>query len=147
MERKLNYFKDGNGDYIIRRISGLEPDESYFLYNGDFSSIYIIKKENMEEKIAELFESISDDIENIALKNFKIKKESIIFEKISGNFIEEKEYNPLFKNLSEEEALELCKDSIKVKIYINFEMNIKLEKHLKFKAFMNFITGKSQNRN
>lgn len=138
----LNYFQDTDGNYIIRRICNADVKENYFLFNGTYSSNYIFKKEGLEKSVGETFEKLCDDIEEDVLKQYKIGKESILFEKIIGNFVDETKYNPLFKMLTEEECLELQGDSIKVKINLAFEFNIRVEKHLQIKAFKEFVLGK-----
>ena len=68
-----------------------------------------------------------------------LEQEDIIFEKIIGNFVDEKNFNPMFSKMSEEEISEFRGDSIKIKVNITFEFNIKPKKHLKIKAYKNFI--------
>ena len=84
----LNYFKDSDGNYIIRRIRNKEDDDSYFVYSGTMSSNFLFKKEVLEEKLGESFERIAKQIEQNALKENKIKEEDIIFEKTIGNFVD-----------------------------------------------------------
>lgn len=145
--KNLDYFQDGDGNYILRRICTQESGEDYFLYNGTYSSNYIFKKDSLEESVTKTFERLCDEIEETVLKQYKIKRESILFEKIIGNFVDEKSYNPLFKIMTEKECLELQGDSIKVKINLAFEFNIKIEKHLKPKAFKEFILGRMETKN
>lgn len=121
----LNYFKDSDGNYIIRRICNKEDDDSYFVYSGTMSSNFLFKKEVLEEKLGESFERIAKQIEQNALKENKIKEEDIIFEKIIGNFVDEKKFNPMFSKMNKEEISEFCGDTAKVKINIAFEFNIK----------------------
>ena len=139
----LNYFKDSDGNYIIRRIRNKEDDDSYFVYSGTMSSNFLFKKEVLEEKLGESFERIAKQIEQNALKENKIKEEDIIFEKIIGNFVDEKKFNPMFSKMNKEEISEFCGDTAKVKINIAFEFNIKQKKHLKIKAFKKFILGEN----
>lgn len=139
----LNYFKDSDGNYIIRRICNKEDDDSYFVYSGTMSSNFLFKKEVLEEKLGESFERIAKQIEQNALKENKIKEEDIIFEKIIGNFVDEKKFNPMFSKMNKEEISEFCGDTAKVKINIAFEFNIKPKKHLKIKAFKKFIFGEN----
>ena len=139
----LNYFKDSDGNYIIRRICNKEDDDSYFVYSGTMSSNFLFKKEVLEEKLGESFERIAKQIEQNALKENKIKEEDIIFEKIIGNFVDEKKFNPMFSKMNKEEISEFCGDTAKVKINIAFEFNIKPKKYLKIKAFKKFILGEN----
>lgn len=144
--KHLDYFRDKDNNYIIRRtINTQDTNQSYFSYSGAFNSIYIIKKENMEEDVEKIFEKLSNDIEGSVKKQYKINMDSILFEKITGNFVEEDEYNPLFSHMTEEEILAFKGSSTKVRITIAFEFNIKLEKHLKFKAFKDMLLGKFKN--
>lgn len=145
--KNLDYFQDSDGNYILRRICTQETGEDYFLYNGTYSSNYIFKKDSLEENVTRIFEKLCDEIEDTVLKQYKIKKESILFEKIIGNFVDETKYNPLFKMLTEKECLELQGDGIKVKINLAFEFNIRIEKHLKPKAFKEFILGRMETKN
>ena len=138
------YFKDKDGNYIIRRISGEETGEGYFVYSGTYSSNYIFKKENLEEEVEKTFEEVCDEIEEGAFKQFKVDRSSILFEKIVGNYSNETEYNPLFKTMTKEEILEFQGKSTKVKINVAFEINIRVEKHLKLKALKEYFFGNAQ---
>ena len=143
----LNYFQDKDGNYIIRRVFSEETGEDYFVYNGTFSSNYIFKKENLEEKVGNKFEELSNEIEKNVYEQYKVGKDSILFEKIIGNFVDETKYNPLFEMMTKEEVLEMQGESIKVKINLTFEFNIRVEKHLQFKALKEYIFGNSQEKN
>ena len=135
--KHLDYFRDKDNNYIIRRtINTQDTNQSYFSYSGAL---------NMEEDVEKIFEKLSNDIEGSVKKQYKINMDSILFEKITGNFVEEDEYNPLFSHMTEEEILAFKGSSTKVRITIAFEFNIKLEKHLKFKAFKDMLLGKFKN--
>lgn len=138
----LNYFKDSEDNYIIRRVYNEKKDTSYIVCSGTFSSNFLFDKKNCEKKLGEAFERIATSIEENVLTNYKIKKEDIIFEKIIGNFVNEKQYNPMFAKMNEEEIIKFCGDSIKLKINMAFEFNILVKKHLKFKAFKDFLLNK-----
>lgn len=138
----LNYFKDSEGNYIIRRVCNKTDDVSYIVYSGTFSSNFLFNKEDCEKKVEESFERIATSIEENVLKNYKIKKEDIIFEKIIGNFVDEKEYNPMFSKMTEEEIIKFCGNSTKLKINIAFEFNILVKKDLRIKAFKDFLSNK-----
>ena len=139
----LNYFKDSDGNYIIRRICNKEDDDSYFVYSGTMSSNFLFNKKDVVERLEESFERIAKQIEQNALKENKIEQEDIIFEKIIGNFVDEKNFNPMFSKMSEEEISEFRGDSIKIKVNITFEFNIKPKKHLKIRAYKNFLFGRN----
>ena len=51
----------------------------------------------------------------------------------------EEEFNPMFKIMTEEEAAEYTKNSKKVRININFEIDFKIKPHLWFKVFLNLF--------
>ena len=138
----LNYFKDKDHNYIIRRVWSNEEDNDYFIFSGTYSSIYIFRKDCIDMEVEKIFEKISDNIEDNAFKKYKIKKESFLFEKIVGNFVSEEKFNPLFSKMSEEEVFEFQKDSIKIKINVAFEIHIRVEKHLRFKALIETLFGK-----
>lgn len=139
----LNYFKDSDGNYIIRRVyNKKEDDDTYIVCSGSFSSNFLFSKKNFEKKIEETLEKIATQIEESVLKNYKIKKEDIIFEKVVGNFVDEKKFNPMFSKMSKEEISAFCSDSIKAKININFEFNIMTKKRLKIRALMEFLFRK-----
>lgn len=141
----LNYFKDSDGNYIIRRIcnSNEEEDDSYITYSGTMSSNFLFNQKDLAKRLEESFERIAKQIEENALKENKIKQEDIIFEKIIGNFVDEKNFNPMFSKMSEEEISEFCGDSIKIKVNMIFEFNIKPKKHLKIKTYKNSIFGRN----
>ena len=141
----LNYFKDSDGNYIIRRVcnSSKKEDDSYVTYSGTMSSNFLFNKKDVVERLEESFERIAKQIEQNALKENKIEQEDIIFEKIIGNFVDEKNFNPMFSKMSEEEISEFRGDSIKIKVNITFEFNIKPKKHLKIRAYKNFLFGRN----
>lgn len=143
-EKVLDYFQDKNGNYIIRRLWSDDNGKPYFMYSGSYDAIFIFKKENFEQQVQKKFEQLCDEVEQNCFKLYKIDKKSFLFEKILGNFLEEKNYNPLFSKMSKEETLALQGDSIKAKLQLNFEIHINIEKHLRFKAFKEFILGRSQ---
>ena len=138
----LNYFKDKDDNYIIRRIWSNEEENNYFLCSGTYSSIFIFKKNNLDREVEKTFEMIADNIEKDIMKKYKVEKNSFLFEKIIGNFVTEEKYNPLFSKMSEEEVFEFQKDSIKIKINVAFEIHIRVEKHLRFKALIETLFGK-----
>lgn len=140
-KKYLDYFKDKDDNYIIRRSLCEETDEPYFCNTGTFSSIYLIKKKNMEKDIEDFFEKLANDIEESIMKRYKIKKGSILYEKIVGNFVEEEKFNPLFSKMTKKEILTLQRNSIKVKINLAVEFHIRVEKHLKLKAFKETLLG------
>ena len=146
MEEKkyLDYFRDKDDNYIIRRVWSQDGEDSYFVFSGTFNTISIIEKQNMEQEIEKIFESVSDGIELNAITQYKISRDSFLFEKILGNFEKEEKFNPLFSKMTKEEALEFQGDSIKVKIHMSFEIHIKVEKHLKFRAFKEMLFGKTK---
>lgn len=141
----LNYFKDSDGNYIVRRVcnSSGKEDDSYVTYSGTMSSNFLFNKKDVVERLEESFERIAKQIEQNALKENKIEQEDIIFEKIIGNFVDEKNFNPMFSKMSEEEISEFRGDSIKIKVNITFEFNIKPKKHLKIRAYKNFLFGRN----
>lgn len=141
----LNYFKDSDGNYIIRRIcnSSEKEDDSYVTYSGTTSSNFLFNKKDVVERLEESFERIAKQIEQNALKENKIEQEDIIFEKIIGNFVDEKNFNPMFSKMSEEEISEFRGDSIKIKVNITFEFNIKPKKHLKVMAYRDSLFGRN----
>lgn len=143
-EKVLDYFRDKDNNYIIRRVWTEDDGKPYFMYSGTYDAIFIFKKENFEQQIQEKFEQLCDEIEQNCLQIYKIEKKSFLFEKILGNFLKEEKYNPLFSKMSKEEALALQGNGIKAKIQIKFEIHVNVEKHLKFKAFKEFILGRSR---
>ena len=104
----------------------------------------IIKKEKLEQEVEKIFEQVSNSIEINAMTQYKISRDSFLFEKILGNFEKEEKFNPLFSKMTEEETLELQGDSIKVKINMSFEIHIKVEKHLRLRALKETFFGKSK---
>ena len=104
---------------------------------------FLFNKKDVVERLEESFERIAKQIEQNALKENKIEQEDIIFEKIIGNFVDEKNFNPMFSKMSEEEISEFRGDSIKIKVNITFEFNIKPKKHLKIRAYKNFLFGRN----
>ena len=50
-ETNLNYFRDKDDNYIIRRICGLDEGLAYFNYSGTFSSVVIVKKDEVEKEV------------------------------------------------------------------------------------------------
>lgn len=143
-ETSLNYFRDKDDNYIIRRICGIDEGNAYFNYSGTFSSIVVIKKDEVEKEVGKLFEDFSDEIERNALDLYKVEKESFLFEKIIGNFVDEEKFNPLFSKMSKEDTLKFQGEGLKVKINLAFEIHVKVEKHLKFKAFKEMLLGRTQ---
>ena len=123
----LNYFKDSDGNYIIRRVcnSSKKEDDSYVTYSGTMSSNFLFNKKDVVERLEESFERIAKQIEQNALKENKIEQEDIIFEKIIGNFVDEKNFNPMFSKMSD------------------FEFNINPKKHLKIRAYKKFLFGRN----
>ena len=143
-KKYLDYFRDKDDNYIVRRIWSQDEGNAYFMFSGTFNTISIIKKEKLEQEIEKIFEQVSNSIEINAMTQYKISRDSFLFEKILGNFEKEEKFNPLFSKMTEEETLELQGDSIKVKINMSFEIHIKVEKHLKFRAFKEMLFGKSK---
>lgn len=142
--KTLDYFRDKDDNYIIRRIWSNEEENNYFLCSGTYSSIFIFKKNNLDREVEKTFEMIADNIEKDIMKKYKVEKNSFLFEKIIGNFVTEEKYNPLFSKMSDREVSKFQGDSIKVRINMAFETHIKVEKHLKFKALMETILGKTR---
>lgn len=139
----LNYFKDSDGNYIIRRVYNGEENASYITCSGSFNSNFLFSKKDFKKKLEELFEKTATQIEESTFKKYKVKKEDIIFEKIVGNFIDEKEYNPMFSKMAEKEIIKFCGNSIKAKITITFEFHIKPKNSLKIRSFIGFLFNKT----
>lgn len=142
----LNYFKDKDDNYIVRRLWSEETD-NYFLFEGTYDRTVLFKKENLEQQIEKELEDICDELEKSVFDRFKITKDSLSYEKIIANFVPEEKYNPLFSHMSYGEAIDFQKDSQKGKLNFAFEFHIKVEKHLKAKALKDILTGNAEKRN
>lgn len=144
-KKYLDYYKDSDGNYILRRIPDYGSEEiSCFRFSGSLSCVKLFKEDTMEQKIDEEFNKMANKAEEKARNIYKIDKDSFIFEKIVGNFSDEKKINPLYSKMSEKEADSYRDGTIKVKIVVYFEFHIKIEKHLRLRALKEFFFPKTE---
>lgn len=138
-EYNLKYLKDTEGRYIIKQTVNEDIEEQHLISTGVYSENLIISKEYFNKKLQHKLDDIIKIIEESVMEENKIFRQDILSERIVADITPEEEFNPLFKNLSEEEIQEYTKNSSKVRVNITFEIAFKIKPHLWFKVLMNLF--------
>lgn len=139
-EIKLNYLKDSEGNYIIKqKINDSSYNDRRLMTTGTYSENLIISNKYFEKKLEHKLEDIVKLIEEKTMLENKISRNDFLSERFILDIKPEEEFNPIFKIMTEEEAAEYTKNSKKVRININFEIDFKIKPHLWFKVFLNLF--------
>lgn len=139
-EIKLNYLKDSEGNYIIKQtINESSYNNRHLITTGTYSENLIISTKYFEKKLKHKLEDIIKSIEETTMLENKISRNDFLSERFILDIKSEEEFNPMFKIMLQDEAIEYTKNSKKVRININFEIDFKVKPHLWFKIFLNLF--------
>lgn len=140
----LNFLQDSQGNYILKHFQNgefeyLQENKNYIIHSGEYKNNLIISTTFFSKKLQHKLEDIVRDIEKMVLINQKIKREDILSEKMVAELKSEKDFNPLFATMTNEEIDEYTMDSTKIRVIINYEFHIKPKSHLMFGSFLNSL--------
>lgn len=137
---ELDYFKDKEDNYIVRRNYLGEEEQNYLNFCGKLSKNIIFEKSEEKEQVRRILEMESGKIENNALEIHKIKKEEILFEKIIANYVYEEDISPIFQHMEESKIEKMRDGTQKAQLNIAYEFHIPIKKHLRWRAFKTLIS-------
>lgn len=135
----LKYFKDMDGNYILKRKISNEDETEYIQQQGDSSFNLVLSTHNFEKKLQHRLDETIIEVEDYIRTKNKIFDKDIIFEKIIAEVQDEQEFNPLIQNMSQKEIDIYTKHSKKVRVNINFEFHFKPKNYFLPKLFFKKI--------
>lgn len=110
-------------DYDVNR-------NMYVIHSGMLRTPLLISKKYFEKKLTHKLQDLMYQIVQDTMNSLKIIRKDFLSEKFVVKLQDEREINPLYKYLTEEELEKYSGDSIPIIVTLNYEFHIKMKLHL-----------------